>query len=1082
DANKKDDAKADDSKLTRTEQDIATPMHGHQPTTVEKPSLEPKAPTETPISTAETHDDEDAVMAPPRPADVTMAASGESDRALGEVGKGPKQNLPPPIHEELNSHDKELSQSMTEDGPQGFQPQPPSPRQHPSDSSLSASRPSPVQSLPPLSSISTTPSPFDVSQGSTRPSRSSMSVSALLVNNDDDSEQELDHGQSMSRSIFDQFETSASPTASLKSAHPSTQPTPAIQQLSIPHTSSTIPQILQSSGQTPLSSVSPRSGPGAVSVHRVRDTAEIPSPHPSQPGYSRTTAESNHTHGRGQELAKISPNKDYPADEAMESGVASGYGLSRHRLASPVGVRPLQDSVNGTSGGGPTNSKLPGVGSMTGLPPTPVHDSHTHSGSSYRNDATHPPLSSRPNSYSPTQHATVALSTNANGQIHYPSVSHSGHSSGIPPAASMQPPASASSTIVGHHPKLIVKNDQSLTTDGRPELFLGYYRYEPTLLLPSMEGKENSSLEVRVASPYLTYDNIKVKKRELWGTDIYTDDSDVVAMLIHAGYFIPPINIRGNDQDSIQPDGQQHNFAAEPIKHICPSYDLAVTLRVLPTLIKYQGSIRNRIKSRTWNSKHDGQSLRIESVRKLCPGEALNRGRSQIKRRMKEYNQERLRVLSNIHDETTESLQNERAMRTATFEFTHQGDPCFKYSPELVMDRHDGLSRKWTSWRLKKEVLILENDEERYEISLQHQAGTDARRFDQYRFAVISPRTSLSSWSKATYPLNQADLTEVLYEDLDWQDFEWVERGVVVQPSPRSKQSAAQGGPSSLMEGIESADKDLKHTAPTGSSPEDVETMAMEVEDEEAKNIRYRTSKSKTGEEVQGTLEVQQDGVFCVVSRLSWRPRSEQHSTRTTGTGSSFNVEEKTTRDSEKPLSTESQPQYGSKRSVISVAPLSSMSGSKPSQEQMGSSTDSSDPKPSEDQNDAKPVFSSVQNGQRDAEKDPSVPGGKESASGSDTTLQSLEPISTSPKPASSVSEESAMDLDTIGTRVASDILDTSAQPQQTQQQQQQQEQEQEQEHTGHTTLETRAPPSASESSHVEREEGELEEGEIASD
>jgi hypothetical protein len=36
-------------------------------------------------------------------------------------------------------------------------------------------------------------------------------------------------------------------------------------------------------------------------------------------------------------------------------------------------------------------------------------------------------------------------------------------------------------------------------------------------------------VEVRIASPYLTYDNIKVKRRELWGTDIYTDDSDVVA-------------------------------------------------------------------------------------------------------------------------------------------------------------------------------------------------------------------------------------------------------------------------------------------------------------------------------------------------------------------------------------------------------------------------------------------------------------------------------------------------------------------------------------------------------------------------
>lgn len=59
--------------------------------------------------------------------------------------------------------------------------------------------------------------------------------------------------------------------------------------------------------------------------------------------------------------------------------------------------------------------------------------------------------------------------------------------------------------------------------------YIGYYRYDPAVLLPAMQGKENSLLEVRVASTYLTYDNAKVKKRELWGTDIYTDDSDVVA-------------------------------------------------------------------------------------------------------------------------------------------------------------------------------------------------------------------------------------------------------------------------------------------------------------------------------------------------------------------------------------------------------------------------------------------------------------------------------------------------------------------------------------------------------------------------
>lgn len=164
----------------------------------------------------------------------------------------------------------------------------------------------------------------------------------------------------------------------------------------------------------------------------------------------------------------------------------------------------------------------------------------------------------------------------------------------------------------------------------------------------------------------------------------------------------------------------------------------------------------------------------------------------------------------------------------------------FKYSPELVMDRHDGLSRKWTSWRLKSAVLILENDEERYEISLQHQAGTDSRRFDQYRFAVISPRTSLPS--EATYPLGSQDLVEVLYEDLDWQDFEWVERGVVVQPSSRPKKGA--------MEGVESPNK---------------QGVPMEVDGNETVNpTQSQTLSDDT-----------QEGVFCVVSRLFWRSRTE---------------------------------------------------------------------------------------------------------------------------------------------------------------------------------------------------------------
>ncbi|KAG0222713.1 hypothetical protein BGX31_008909 [Mortierella sp. GBA43] len=891
--------------------------------------------------------------------------------------------------------------------------------------------------------------------GSTESSTKDISAPqpADAISNDDDSEQDPDHGRAMSRSIFGQFEAPSPSTGASKPSHPPTQTATTLQSIPPAHAPSTISQTSQSSGQTSVSSTSPRSGSGGTGLHRIRDSAETSSLHSNQPGYSRPATEISHASGRGQEPARATAGKDYPGDEVMESGGVGGYGTPRYRLASPVGVRPVQDSVNG-AGGGAANNKLPGVGSMTG--PAPAHDPHSHPNAAFRNEASHPPLSTRPNQYSSSQHPTMTHPTNTNG--HYPPSAHSSHPS-APSAGPTQPSANVPSTI-SHHPKLVVKNDASLAMDGRPELFLGYFRYEPALLLPNMEGKENSLLEVRIASPYLTYDNVKVKRRELWGTEIYTDDSDVVARL-----YIPPIGEHNGDQDPIQPDSQQHNFAAHPLKHVCPNFDLAVTLRVMPKLVKYQGSIRNRIKSRTWNNGHDGQSLRIESIQKLCSGEALNRGRSQSKRRMKEYNQERLRVLSNIHDETTESLQNERAMRTATFEFTHQGDPCFKYSPELVMDRHDGLSRKWTSWRLKKEVLILENDEERYEISLQHQAGTDARRFDQYRFAVISPRTSLSSWSKATYPLDPAGLTEVLYEDLDWQDFEWVERGVVVQPSQRTKHHTARTGSGSSMDGILSGNND-KHATPMISSSGSSDPMAMDVEDGVVKNASQdRALKSKTGVGSQGTLEVHQDGVFCVVSRLSWRPRSEQRSARPTGTGALLNVENKVTKGAEPPSTTESLSHHGSKASIPTAL------GSNPSLDQVGLSDGSFGPESDEKQN-TLPMISHVTNGgQRDAPE------------GGSTTLDTQRPtfgsaatpmqLPESTKPASSTMAENAMDVDIAGTKA---IPAPSTSPESGQQQQEKVE-------VGNANpAETKVPGTVSESTNLEREEGELEDGEIASD
>jgi hypothetical protein len=58
---------------------------------------------------------------------------------------------------------------------------------------------------------------------------------------------------------------------------------------------------------------------------------------------------------------------------------------------------------------------------------------------------------------------------------------------------------------------------------------LGHLIYNSKEILPPLEFHENGLLEIWIESKYLTWFNDKVRKYFLWGTDVYSDDSDVVA-------------------------------------------------------------------------------------------------------------------------------------------------------------------------------------------------------------------------------------------------------------------------------------------------------------------------------------------------------------------------------------------------------------------------------------------------------------------------------------------------------------------------------------------------------------------------
>lgn len=134
-------------------------------------------------------------------------------------------------------------------------------------------------------------------------------------------------------------------------------------------------------------------------------------------------------------------------------------------------------------------------------------------------------------------------------------------------------------------PKLIISS-QRVFEEARLylERKLGRWTYNPTER-PPFDFLVNSVLVVHVPRRFLhPENNSALKRRRLWGTEIYTDDSDLAAILIHSTPNIPPTG------------------------------DLEMTVRIMPCLVKYKSSMSNDLRSRGWLTKHDGHSFYVEKI------------------------------------------------------------------------------------------------------------------------------------------------------------------------------------------------------------------------------------------------------------------------------------------------------------------------------------------------------------------------------------------------------------------------------------------------------------------------------------
>ncbi|KAF2172875.1 hypothetical protein M409DRAFT_49390 [Zasmidium cellare ATCC 36951] len=152
--------------------------------------------------------------------------------------------------------------------------------------------------------------------------------------------------------------------------------------------------------------------------------------------------------------------------------------------------------------------------------------------------------------------------------------------------------------------------------------------------IPVFQEQENCTFTVRVPRYYLSpsepgsdrtpsLEEI-CRHRQLWGTEIYTDDSDVVAAAVHSGWIKGDFGDYNDDLHEVGDDNPEPNDdqtvtlslparPGRPVK-VPPGHDAHITVLVLPPLQSYAATNQHHILSRDWKEAHDGMSYMIHSI------------------------------------------------------------------------------------------------------------------------------------------------------------------------------------------------------------------------------------------------------------------------------------------------------------------------------------------------------------------------------------------------------------------------------------------------------------------------------------
>eukprot|EP01083_Nonionella_stella_P260956 889166_1 len=269
--------------------------------------------------------------------------------------------------------------------------------------------------------------------------------------------------------------------------------------------------------------------------------------------------------------------------------------------------------------------------------------------------------------------------------------------------------------------------------------------YVPGGMMPSVASLVGKLIEIRIAAKYLTCRNKDVIKCQVWGDEVYTDDSDAVAILRHAGMVY--------------------------LRSAPPAFPgVSAYFKILPARQCYPSSCHYRYRSRRWGSKYDNFSLEVVDVEPITDSALLEPERSGVipmnRRNMPKYR-------------SGGNKTKYKAHKDLTFMFNLENEPCMKYDVDLIADRHLH-PNQWLSAKIRKEVLILENHKERFELSVSRDIG-DGLKYPLYRWARVKMGTyGVKQRSPCPLPASHS-LLDLIHDDLSWAELVWDSNSVVVR-------------------------------------------------------------------------------------------------------------------------------------------------------------------------------------------------------------------------------------------------------------------------------------------------------------